>query len=165
MIVLVIMAISLSLSTPRLRDVMARNQLLGQANEMAGALSLARSEAVTRGTRAGVCASANGTSCSGQVSDWENYILVFIDEDGGSDFDSGEPMLRSLSAHADVDQDASASAYFFHPSGFSTINSGSNIDLCHELAITDPQSMGITCQRVRTAPGGLVTVEKYIKSS
>lgn len=164
MIVLIIMSISLSLSTPRLRDVMARNQLLGQANEMAGALSLARSEAVTRGTQAGVCASANGTSCSGQVSDWENYILVFIDEDGGSDFDSDEPMLRSLSAHSDVAQDASASAYFFHPSGFSTINSGSNIDLCHELAITDPQSMGIACQRVRIAPGGLVIVEKYVKS-
>ncbi|MGB7453468.1 MAG: GspH/FimT family pseudopilin [Lysobacterales bacterium] len=153
MIVLVISAVLMSTFAPNLRGALARNQLMGQAHELAGAMSNARSEAITRGTQAGVCASANGTSCSGSVDDWGKFILVFIDTDLGSDFDNTEPLLKSFTAHNQVDQSASVAAIFFTPSGFSTLNATSNIDVCH----TDSSESSM-CRRVSVGPSGNVSV-------
>lgn len=153
MIVLVITVILMTTFAPGLRGAMARNQLLGQAHELATALSTARSEAVTRGTQAGVCASANGTTCSGSVDDWGKYILVFIDSDSGSDFDINEPLLKSFNAQNQVAQTAPVAAIYFRPSGFSTLNTNANIDVCHTDA--DESSK---CRRVSIGPSGAVSV-------
>ena len=160
MIVLVITAILLTIFSPGLRGAMARNQLMGQAHELAGAMSTARSEAITRGTQAGVCASANGTSCSGSNDDWGKFILVFIDSDLGSDFDNTEPLLKSFAAHNQVSQTASVAAIYFRPSGFSTLNTASNIDVCH--IDLDESSM---CRRVNVGPSGNVSVTTITVSS
>jgi type IV fimbrial biogenesis protein FimT len=153
MIVVVITAVLMTAFAPGLRGAMARNQLLGQAHELAGAMSTARSEAITRGTQAGICASANGTSCSGSVDDWGKFILVFIDSDNGSDFDNTEPLLKSFTAHNQVSQSASVAAVYFRPSGFSSLNTASNIDVCH--TDLDESSM---CRRVTVGASGIVSV-------
>ena len=160
MIVLVITAILMATFTPNLRGAMARNQMMGQAHELAGAMSTARSEAITRGTQAGICASADGTACSGSNDDWGKYILVFIDTDQGSDFDNGEPLLKSFTAHSEVSQSASVAAIFFRPSGFRTVNNTSNIDVCH--IDLDESSL---CRRVTVGPSGLVSVTAIELSS
>ncbi len=159
MIVLVIMAILLASAAPDLRGAMARNQLLGQANELATAMSIARSEAITRGTQAGTCASADGTSCSGSADDWAKYILVFIDSDLGSDFDNGELLLKSFAAHSEVDQTATVPAVYFGPSGFSTLNTNAVFDVCHNNL--DESSK---CRTVNVGPSGAVTVKTTIGS-
>ena len=127
---------------------------------LAGAMSTARSEAITRGTQAGVCASANGTSCSGSNDDWGKFILVFVDSDLGSDFDNTEPLLKSFAAHNQVSQTASVAAIYFRPSGFSTLNTASNIDVCH--IDLDESSM---CRRVNVGPSGNVSVTTITVSS
>lgn len=164
MIVLVIVAILLASAAPDLRGAIARNQLLGQAHELATAMSTARNEAITRGTQAGVCASANGTSCSGSTDDWSEFILVFIDLDLGSDFDNGgstpEPLLKSFAAHSDVDQTATVAAVFFSPSGFSTVNTNAVFDVCHSNLEENAR-----CRTVNVGPSGAVTVRTTTASS
>lgn len=160
LIVIAVVAVMLSWAMPNLKGTLARNQLLGQANELASAMALARSEAVTRGTQAGVCASANGTTCSGSSNDWDKFILVFVDQDRGSDFDNTEPLLKSLGSHEKVDQFAPAASYFFTSSGFSTSNAVSSVQVCHEnLAESD------RCRTVTIAPTGIVTVRHSTKSA
>ena len=160
LIVIAVVAIMLSWAMPSLRGTLARNQLLGQANELANAMTLARSEAVTRGTQAGICASSNGTSCSGKNDDWDKFILVFVDQDRGSDFDNSEPLLKSFAAHSEVDQFSTASAFYFGSSGFSTSNAISTVQVCHNnLAESD------RCRTVTIAPTGIVTVRTTTKSS
>lgn len=153
LITLVIVAITLSLAVPNLRGMMSRNQLLGQANELAGALALARSEAVTRGSQAGVCASLDGATCNGSAGDWNQSLLVFLDVDNNSALDAGEPVLKVLSAHGEVSQAAGQAAFYFTASGFSTSATQSQIDVCHvDTAEHD------RCRRVTIAPSGIVTV-------
>ncbi len=160
LIVIAVVAIMLSWAMPSLKGTLARNQLLGQANELASAMALARSEAVTRGTQAGVCASANGTTCSGSSNDWDKFILVFVDQDRGSDFDNTEPLLKSLGSHEKVDQFAPAASYFFTSSGFSTTNAISNVQVCHENLAESER-----CRTVTIAPTGIVTVRHSTKSA
>lgn len=162
-ITLAVLSILLGLAMPNLRGTIARNQLLGQANEMASAFALARNEAVTRGTQAGVCASANGTSCSGDASDWDKYVLVFADTNrndvfnapGNSATDDGSNdwLLRSFDANDQVDQDASAAAFYFNETGFSSTRAQGNIEVCHEKLEEHDR-----CRMVTIAPSGAITV-------
>lgn len=108
LIVLVVTAVLLGLATPNLSGVLQRNQLLGQANELASALALARSEAVSRGQQAGICGSTDGAACA-NGTDWSNSsVLVFVDGNGNGSFDGdGQPtatpdrLLRSLNVVSD----------------------------------------------------------------
>ena len=160
LVVIALVAVMLSWSVPNLEGSLARNQLLGQANELASAMTLARSEAVTRGTQAGICASANGTTCSGSSDDWDKFILVFVDQDRGSDFDNTEPLLKSLGSHEKVDQFAPVASYFFTSSGFSTTNADSSVQVCHENLVASDR-----CRTVTIAPTGIVTVRHSTKSA
>ena len=157
LIVVVVLSILLTLGIPNLRGVMARNQMLGQANEFAGALALARSEAATRGTQAGVCASTNGTSCSGDADDWTDRMIVFVDTDGGADLDNGEPILKVLSAHPEVTITTDDDSFFFRATGSSTVASPVTAQVCHQnLDEDDPEwEQG---RVVTVAPSGIVTV-------
>jgi type IV fimbrial biogenesis protein FimT len=159
-IVLAVLSILLSWALPSVRGSLARNQMLGQANELAGALALARSEAVTRGLQAGVCASSDGVQCSGSATDWASNYIVFIDEDNGSDFDGGEPMLKSFRGHAEVTQNAAATAFYFTPEGFSTSNAVATVQVCHE----NTEEYAI-CREVSISPSGTIGIHSDTPST
>jgi type IV fimbrial biogenesis protein FimT len=74
-ITLTVAAILLAVAAPSVSGFFSTNRLASQINDFAGALSTARSEAVTRRTSAGVCASNGGTSCAAGA--WGNGWLVF----------------------------------------------------------------------------------------
>ncbi len=161
MIVLVVTAILLALATPNLRGVLERNQLLGQANEMAAALTLARSEAVARGLQAGVCASANGTSCSTSAANWGDFVVVYVDEDIDGTFDADEPLLKSFQSTPDVSWtfDTDVDNFLFNAAGFSTLAAQRSVTLCHDEA-----AEGDRCRTVTVQPSGIVSVTKYTKT-
>lgn len=153
MIVLAVTALLLALATPNLRGVIERNELLGQANEMAGALALARSEAVSRGQQAGVCASDDGGATCG--ASWTgNEVVVFIDENADGAFNAGERVLRVMRTNPDLTVTGSADTYLFRPSGFGVLtNADLNVTVCH-TGRTD-------CRQVQVRPSGLVSVVKF----
>lgn len=154
-----VVAIMLTLAIPSLRGVLTRNQLRAQTTETSTALSLARSEAITRGTNAGVCASTDGATCSGDANDFGKYLIVFADTDSDSVLDSGEPILKVLSSHSKVTQTADAAGYYFRPSGFRTVNANATVSLCNDNITEQDQ-----CRLITIAPSGSITVTTHTGS-
>lgn len=69
MIVLAIIVIISAIAAPSYQEMLASNRLISSANNLAGALQLARSEAVTRNQAVSVCSSSDQLSCGGSWAD------------------------------------------------------------------------------------------------
>lgn len=88
-----IMAILTTIAAPHLRDVVMNMRLTGQANDLLGALILARSEATKRDVRVTVCArrlnpGKSGLNVCTNGSQWANGWAVVVDADGNGQMDS-----------------------------------------------------------------------------
>lgn len=100
MITIAVALILLGVAVPSFQNIIRTNRIVALTNELATALHLARSEAVTRGTRVTVCNSANAQtanpSCATGTNPavWGNGWLVFVDADQDGTFDMGELLLR-----------------------------------------------------------------------
>jgi type IV fimbrial biogenesis protein FimT len=160
MIVIVITALLLALATPNLRTLLQRNVLLGQANEISGALALARSEAVSRGVLAGACLSSSATQCSAGT----DFVLVFVDANRDGTFD-GDP-LRQLRTADRVSINSDATSFFFDASGFFVLernpDARSAADYApNDIEVCDDQSLGAgqdDCRTVRIEPSGIISI-------
>ena len=168
LIVLVVTGILLGLATPNLSGVLQRNQLLGQANEIAAALSLARSEAISRGQPAGICGSTDGATCAaGGATDWSALsVLVFVDGNNNGSFDGdGQPaatpdrLLRSLNVIDGLRVTSNSSFYLFQPSGFGGQNAALQVTLTHD------DNDAPETRVVGVAPSGIVAVTKPAEPS
>lgn len=77
-----ILAVVLALAAPSYRQLGRSTRVVGQASELQGALSYARSESLRRGVRVTVCRSADpeaaSPACSSSGS-WAGGWLVFVD--------------------------------------------------------------------------------------
>jgi type IV fimbrial biogenesis protein FimT len=91
-----ILSILMGVAAPSLRDLFMNAAITGQANDLLSSLAVARSEAIKRGVRAGVCTSTTGTSCTN--SQWDQGWLVFIDADNDGNIDAGTQPLRTQGA-------------------------------------------------------------------
>ena len=91
LVTLGVAAIVLSVGVPGFVGVVQNNRAATQANEVVTALSLARSEAVRRSARIGVCQSADGLTCGG--AGWEDGWIVF--EDGAAS-DAAAPVVTEV---------------------------------------------------------------------
>lgn len=166
LIVVTVTAVLLALATPNLRGLLARNQLLGQASELSGALALARSEAVSQGVVAGVCISGSDDSCT----DGTDFILVFVDANWDGTFD-GDP-LKVLSTTDQVEINADADEFFFDSAGFFVQQRNRETRTAGDynpraIEICDDESLGETqdnCRTVTIAPSGLVTIETTVRT-
>jgi type IV fimbrial biogenesis protein FimT len=69
MITLAIAAILATLAVPSFNQVMLGSKLNSMANSFVGSAQLARSEAIKRNAQVRLCASSNGTACSGTWKD------------------------------------------------------------------------------------------------
>jgi len=82
-----VVAIVAAIAFPNFQDVLRSNRVASASNELVASLSLARVEALRSPGGAGLCASANGTSCG---EDWNAGWMVWVnadsnDEPGGTD--------------------------------------------------------------------------------
>lgn len=78
MITISILAILLGIAVPSFMSTIRSNQISATSNDLVAALNLARSEASKRGNTISICASSNGTNCTG-AADWNIGWLVFTD--------------------------------------------------------------------------------------
>jgi len=70
-VTLAVLAIMATIAIPNFRTFLLNGRMASQTNDLVAALSLARSEAVKRAANVTVCASSNGTSCTGSwTSGW-----------------------------------------------------------------------------------------------
>ncbi len=93
LVVLTIVVILLAIGVPNMTNLFQTNRLATTTNELVGALSLARSEAIRRGVRV-VLLSDSGTR------DWTSGWKMFVDLDGDGTQDAGEDSIRVGTATA-----------------------------------------------------------------
>lgn len=88
-------AIVMAASAAIFGDFIKNNRLSAAANDLAGSLSLARTQAINLNQRVVVCKSADGANCS-ITSDgaWTIGWIVFVDTDNDATVDAGERILR-----------------------------------------------------------------------
>ncbi|HET7586675.1 MAG TPA: GspH/FimT family pseudopilin [Gammaproteobacteria bacterium] len=103
MVTIAIAAILVTAGVPAFNRFVESNREAAQVNQVIRALSIARSEAVTRNVTVTVCpgtATSSGTAtCS---TDWSKGWIVFVDDDegvtGNGAFDSGDTLLNVFAA-------------------------------------------------------------------
>lgn len=97
LVTLAVAAIVVTMAVPSFQSMINGNRLTSAANEMIGSLQLARSEAIRRNGRAGVCLSTgtnsgeDATCAAANVDGW----ITFVDVNDDGDFDkAGDTLLR-----------------------------------------------------------------------
>lgn len=81
MMVIMVTAILLALAVPNFKRQIANNRSSTLSSDLVGALTLAKVEAIKRGTRVSICPSSDGTSClSSAAGNWTKGWLVFVDK-------------------------------------------------------------------------------------
>jgi type IV fimbrial biogenesis protein FimT len=118
MIVVVLIAITLTVGVPSLIDFIRNNTIITETNNLNLALNQARSEAINRGLNVVLCRSTNPTatppSCGGGTAqDWTTGMIVFADINQNAAFNAGTDELIarfeaasnkiSITSNADAD--------------------------------------------------------------
>ncbi len=138
MVTVSVAAILLAVGVPNFSDMVKNNRMATTANELVGALNLARSEAIKRGVRVTVCKSADGATCT-TSGNWEQGWIVFTDIDNNATYDNTtETLLRvyeTVNGQVVLVGNTNVSDYVsFVPSGRSALTSGAfqagNIKVC-----------------------------------
>ena len=144
MVVVAIAGIAMAFAIPAMGTFMKNERLVTQINTLVGHLAYARSEAVTRRQQIILCASSNMTSCQG--TNWATGWILFIDADNGSDFDTGEEILRAKAALEGIGTTLVSSAgsmIIYDNRGFSP-NSNGVFSLCDDRGAVHVKSISIT---------------------
>lgn len=81
MTALSVLAVLVAIAVPSFRTFSVESRITATANDLATALNLARSEALRSSAPGVVCASANGTTCSGSTN-WATGWIAFADANG-----------------------------------------------------------------------------------
>lgn len=94
LITVAILGILAGLAAPSFVSLIRSNRLTAAANDMLGAIALARSEALRRGLRVVLCKSTDNATCNNSAS-WGDGWIVFLDGDNDSARTvASEPLFR-----------------------------------------------------------------------
>jgi type IV fimbrial biogenesis protein FimT len=119
MIVVVVIAVIATVAIPNLRQIVQKSQVKDASSGIAGAMMLARTQAIKQGRDVEVCTSTNGTNCTLANYDWENGWIV-------ADFNTSVAITSTTTPVAiyrvvdDLDNDVSITPYVTTP-GTTTI--------------------------------------------
>lgn len=77
MISILVLLVLMAIAVPSFTDLLARNRLAGQANELLSVLQLARSEAIKQNQTIRLCkANADLDDCSAVSGAWSGWVLI-----------------------------------------------------------------------------------------
>lgn len=115
MTTLAVVAVLVTIGIPGFRDFIANTHMVAETNDLVTSLNFARSEAVRRNAIVSVCASVDGSACSGS-SDWSAGWIVF---NGNGNQPAGTAdVLRVNSAASGMSVTATGASYVrFSPLG------------------------------------------------
>ena len=95
LITIVVITVLLAAGVPAFQSFIKNNRVTAQTNGLISAIQLARSEALKRGTNMVVCASKDQTTCTGEDT-WADGWIVF------SDFDPSDGANPDVGTGADA---------------------------------------------------------------
>jgi len=171
MIAIVLLAILMMVAAPSLQDLTMNARITSNANDLMTDLAMARSEAVRGNTRAAICSSNNGTSCT--ASAWEQGWLVFTDADGNGAINGTDAIVKVMGAlelgnilasAGHSTNGAGGSFVPFRPSGSVTPGGAGTVDftLCDSRTTANVGAAAATNKgrRIRISATGRAIVER-----
>jgi type IV fimbrial biogenesis protein FimT len=137
-VVMSIVGILMAFGAPSYKYVTTANRITGEINGLLGDLQFARSEAIKEGTTVTVCATTNGTTCTGAGSTWTTGWLVFMDGSTVGTLDGTDLMLRMqkpLSGGDTFTADSAVTAITFNREGFAQLPQALTLRLHNSPAV------------------------------
>lgn len=113
---LTVLAILVGIAVPSMRSFLLDGRIRSQTDDLAGALNLARSEAIKLQAPVSVCI-PNGSKCDG--TNWAGAWVVWFDKNGDTNVDT-EEKLRSMGlpqSDISISETSSASSVQFGANG------------------------------------------------
>jgi len=146
LVIVTVLALLAAVGAPSLVRLVDSTRLSAYANDFLLALHLARSEAIKRRGRAGLCKSADGISCS-DAGGWEQGWIVFRDANSNGLRDEGEVVVQyttKMAADFRFSGNATVAAYISYvPTGRTRLAGGGfqagTLTLCK---VSDPAMGG-----------------------
>ena len=162
LIVMAIVGILMAIAIPSYQYVTSANRVAGEMNGLLGDMQFARAEAIKEGQTVTVCASSNGTSCTGGTS-WQTGWISFSDVNGDQTVETGDTVLRVQAAFSGNDTltaNNSITAVTFSREGFATANAGGLAAGALLTLHSTPVNTGTTrCLSLNTI--GLMAIQSY----
>jgi len=121
-VTLAIAAIVFSIGIPSFQSYVQNNRKAAAISDLATALQLARSTAISRRVPVTLCISSNGAACqTGTGSDWSQGWMIYVDTNGDNTLNAGEEILRIHAALPDnstlIGSGSTANRVSFKPQG------------------------------------------------
>lgn len=91
---LALLSLLASLGLPAFSHLIRDSRHASEAQQLLGLLQLARAEAQQRNRSVVLCKAGDSSGCRDE-GDWQQGLLIFVDEDGDSRLDAGEALLRA----------------------------------------------------------------------
>ena len=114
LVCLIVLAILSGFAFPAMQRLLVSNRVATSTNELISGFNLARIEAIKNSRGSGICASADGESCSG---DWNDGFLVWGDLNSNGELDSTETVLRVAEGAKDTSVSSSTTTVLFDYKG------------------------------------------------
>ncbi len=95
MMALAVLGVLVGVSAPYPQDTLRNWRITSQTNDLLSDFGAARGQAAGLSVTVTVCASSNGTSCTGG---WDQGRLVFTDADADASIDTGDTIVRKGAA-------------------------------------------------------------------
>lgn len=140
----VLVGLIFAFALPSMSTFNQNDRLTTNINTLIGHLAYARSEAVKRSVQVAVCASNDGTTCSGS---WDDGWIVFVDADSDNAFTAGEDVMRT---HQDLGRNNTLTAtgigtqIIYDNRGFVTAASVGSLQLCDDRSGPHGKTIRIT---------------------
>ncbi len=151
---LVVSGILLGIGVPSMAGLVTANRLSTQVNQLAGALTFARTESITRNQHVIICKSNDQLQCS-KESAWHEGWLVFVDDNQNHQYDDNELVLlqngmAQMNLRIDYAGFGSHAYITFRPAG--STSSNGTFTLCDTTATDNARALIINrAGRIRTS--------------
>jgi type IV fimbrial biogenesis protein FimT len=118
LLVVAMLAVVLTIGAPALTTMVINNRISAAAGDLMSDFMFARSTAISRSQRTGVCASSDQATCNG--SGWNQGWIIYLDANNNNTFDAGDTIVRvreALASGMTVTPAPNALNIQFRPSG------------------------------------------------
>ncbi|RQO72874.1 hypothetical protein DBR44_10525 [Aquitalea sp. FJL05] len=154
MVVIAVVAISLAIAVPNFAQFVDTNRFQSLSSALIADMANARAEAIRRGSYMGICASTDGSSCSGSGADWSRGWIVFVDiNQDGTPVASAILQVQNLGGTAVA---SGTSGFRFVPSGEVRGLSSGGVRIGNSVAITLTNTTSNASKTISVAPYGLI---------
>ena len=97
MVTLAVASVLLSLGIPQWGWLVENNLIAAERTQLSAILQYARQTAVTQHRTVSLCPSTDGQACIGDYLAWHAGYMVFVDDNGNKQLNTGDTVLRRVS--------------------------------------------------------------------